>query len=51
MSWTMITRTNDKNTGIGVAIFQKPKDNNLYDLRKDDTPPFCEEDDKPDAAW
>lgn len=41
----------DPESRIGIAVFQKPKDNNLYDLRNEDAAPFCEPDDKPDAAW
>ncbi|KAG0621314.1 hypothetical protein M758_3G010500 [Ceratodon purpureus] len=52
MQWTMLTRSIDPETKVGVAIFQKPKDNDLYALRSPDAlPPFCEDDDKPDAAW
>ncbi len=41
----------DPQTGVGVAVFQKPEDNELYDLREVLEPPYCEKDDKPDAAW
>ncbi len=47
----MLTRSIDPETRVGVAIFQKPKDNTLYEQREDALPPFCESDDKPDAAW
>lgn len=51
MQWKMLTRSVDPDTKVGVAIFQKPSDNTLYDQREDALPPFCESDDKPDAAW
>ncbi|KAG0559053.1 hypothetical protein KC19_10G075100 [Ceratodon purpureus] len=52
MSWKLVAKKNDPTTKIGVAVFQKPKDNDLYNLRQPDaTPPFCEPDDKADAAW
>ncbi len=52
MSWKLVAKKNDPSTKIGVAVFQKPKDNDLYEQRPADaTPPLCEEDDKPDAAW
>lgn len=52
MSWKLVAKKNDPSTRVGVAVFQKPKDNDLYELRQPDaTPPFCDPDDKPDAAW
>ncbi|KAG0610431.1 hypothetical protein M758_7G064800 [Ceratodon purpureus] len=52
MSWKLVAKKYDSTSKIGVAVFQKPKDNDLYNLRKpDSSPPFCESDDKPDAAW
>jgi hypothetical protein len=52
MSWKLVAKRNDPATKVGVAVFQKPEDNDLYNLREPEaTPPFCEADDKPDAAW
>lgn len=52
MSWKLVAKKNDPITKIGVAVFQKPKDNDAYNLREfDATPPFCASDDKIDAAW
>lgn len=51
MQWKMITRSIDPDTKVGVAIFQKPTDNALYDSRGDTTPPMCAAADNPDAAW
>jgi hypothetical protein len=52
MAWKLVAKKYDPTSKIGVAVFQKPKDNDLYNLRKPDgSPPFCEPDDKPDAAW
>lgn len=51
MGWTMVKRAMNMETQIGIAVFQKPKDNQLYNMRKVDNPPICDADDKPDAAW
>ncbi|CAM6129217.1 unnamed protein product [Calypogeia fissa] len=52
MCWDLLVRTKAAaDTGIGMAIFQKPTDNTCYDKRKVDEPPMCPIDDKPDAAW
>lgn len=51
MGWKLIKRAMNNETQIGIAVFQKPKDNKLYNMRKVDDPPICDADDKPDAAW
>ncbi len=51
LSWSLLVKRQDPETGVGVVVFQKPEDNELYDLREVLEPPYCEEDDKPDAAW
>jgi SAM-dependent methyltransferase len=51
LSWSLLVKRQDPQTGVGVVVFQKPEDNELYDLREVLEPPYCEEDDKPDAAW
>ena len=52
MSWKLVAKKNDQISKVGVAVFQKPKNNDLYNLRSPDaTPPFCKPNDKPDAAW
>lgn len=52
MAWKLVARRNDDGTKIGVAVFQKPMDNALYEERGGDAVPrLCDDDDKPDAAW
>jgi hypothetical protein len=51
MGWKMLVKDTDYSTSIGAAIFQKPKDNELYESREVESPPICLEDDNPDAAW
>ncbi|KAH8939742.1 hypothetical protein BDL97_15G052100 [Sphagnum fallax] len=51
IAWKMLIRNSDPSTSIGAAIFQKPKDNKLYDSRKEESPPICHDNDNPDAAW
>jgi hypothetical protein len=51
IAWKMLIRNSDPSTSIGAAIFQKPKDNKLYDSRKEESPPICRDNDNPDAAW
>eukprot|EP00250_Pteridium_aquilinum_P016467 c23115_g2_i1 orf=561-2834(-) len=49
--WELLARTTDPSTGVGVAIFHKPTTNFCYENRKQTSPPLCDGDDKPDAAW
>ncbi|KAI5069484.1 hypothetical protein GOP47_0016133 [Adiantum capillus-veneris] len=49
--WELVARTTDSSTGVGVAIFHKPTTNFCYETRKQSSPPLCDSDDKPDAAW
>lgn len=51
MGWKLVKRAMNDETQIGIAVFQKPKDNQPYNMRKVDNPPICDADDKPDAAW
>ncbi|KAH9564882.1 hypothetical protein CY35_04G048200 [Sphagnum magellanicum] len=51
MGWKMLVKDTDYSTSIGAAIFQKPKDNKLYESWEQESPPICLEDDNPDAAW
>lgn len=52
LCWDLLVRTKAAaDTGIGMAIFQKPTDNTCYDKRTVDKPPMCAVDDKADAAW
>ncbi|KAJ7528527.1 hypothetical protein O6H91_15G007200 [Diphasiastrum complanatum] len=51
MCWKLVVKTTNIQTGVGVAIFQKPKDNRCFEERTKNEPPFCEKDDNPDAAW
>ncbi|CAM6019141.1 unnamed protein product [Sphagnum balticum] len=51
LCWSLLEKGKDPETGVGVAIFQKPTNNECYDLREVLEPPYCEEGDKPDAAW
>ena len=49
--WKLVVKRADSSTGIGIAIFQKPMSNFCYENRKTYYPPFCNDDDKADAAW
>ncbi|KAH7299744.1 hypothetical protein KP509_24G027000 [Ceratopteris richardii] len=51
MCWDMVAKTMDSSVGIGVAVFRKPTTNFCYENRKESSPPLCDSDDKPDAAW
>ena len=51
MGWKLVKRAMNKETQIGIAVFQKPTDNQIYNMRKVDDPPICDADDKPEAAW
>jgi hypothetical protein len=51
MSWKLVAKQNSNEAAIGVAIFQKPKDNELYKTQKVAMLPFCPDADNADAAW
>jgi len=52
MCWKMVSKVINLQLGIGVAVFQKPLDNECYDARpKDALPPMCPEWDNANAAW
>eukprot|EP00897_Mesotaenium_endlicherianum_P004214 jgi/Mesen1/3820/ME000207S02830 len=36
---------------VGIAVWQKPTDNNCYENRPKADPPMCDQEDNPDAAW
>ncbi len=46
-----MAKQNSNEAAIGVAIFQKPKDNELYKTQKVAMLPFCPDADNADAAW
>ena len=51
MCWKMVKKTKDTLNQVGMAIYQKPMDNNCYEKRSEDNPPLCKETDDADAAW
>ncbi|KAG8054465.1 hypothetical protein GUJ93_ZPchr0001g32932 [Zizania palustris] len=51
MCWKMVNKTKDKLNQVGMAIYQKPMDNNCYNKRPENSPPLCKETDDADAAW
>ncbi|KAJ1286529.1 hypothetical protein BS78_03G359400 [Paspalum vaginatum] len=51
MCWKMVSKTKDKLNQVGMAIYQKPMDNNCYEKRSENSPPLCKESDAADAAW
>jgi len=51
MCWEMVNKTKDSVEHVGLAIFRKPNNNSCYEKRKENSPPFCEESDDPNAAW
>ncbi|KAM3353325.1 hypothetical protein ACQJBY_024471 [Aegilops geniculata] len=51
MCWKMVKKTKDTLNQVGMAIYQKPMDNNCYEKRSEDSPPLCKETDDADAAW
>ncbi|KAI4964589.1 hypothetical protein ZWY2020_005393, partial [Hordeum vulgare] len=50
MCWKMVKKTKDTLNQVGMAIYQKPMDNNCYEKRSEDSPPLCKETDDADAA-
>lgn len=51
MGWKMKVKETDEETSIGVAIFQKPITNEVYETRAVDKPEMCPAENNPDAAW
>ncbi|XP_062227696.1 probable methyltransferase PMT26 [Phragmites australis] len=51
MCWKMVNKTKDKLNQVGMAIYQKPMDNNCYEKRSENNPPLCKGTDDADAAW
>lgn len=50
MRWKMVAKETDEETQIGVAIFQKPATNEVYESSTGGGPEMCQ-DDNPNAAW
>jgi Putative S-adenosyl-L-methionine-dependent methyltransferase len=51
MCWDLVTIKKDRLNGIGAAFFRKPLSNECYIERRHQSPPMCEENDDPNAAW
>ncbi|PKA61683.1 putative methyltransferase PMT27 [Apostasia shenzhenica] len=51
MCWDLVTIKKDKLNGVAAAIYRKPTTNECYENRKHQSPPMCEEEDDPNAAW
>ncbi|KAJ4775298.1 S-adenosyl-L-methionine-dependent methyltransferases superfamily protein [Rhynchospora pubera] len=51
MCWDLVTIKKDQINGIGAAFFRKPLSNDCYNERRHRSPPMCEENDDPNAAW
>ncbi|CAO1942531.1 unnamed protein product [Urochloa humidicola] len=49
--WKMVSKTKDKLNQVGMAIYQKPMDNNCYEKRSENNPPLCKDSDDANAAW
>ncbi|XP_008781596.1 probable methyltransferase PMT26 [Phoenix dactylifera] len=52
MCWEMVNKTGrDIVNQVGLAVYRKPTNNECYEKRTENNPPFCQESDDPDAAW
>ncbi|KAJ6802264.1 putative methyltransferase PMT24 isoform X2 [Iris pallida] len=51
MCWELYTIQKDRLNGVGAAFYRKPISNDCYNNRENQSPPMCNEDDNPDAAW
>ncbi|KAG0554549.1 hypothetical protein KC19_12G099500 [Ceratodon purpureus] len=51
MGWKMKVKETDEETQIGVAIFQKPLTNEIYETRTVDKPEMCSPENNAHAAW
>lgn len=48
--WKTVAKATDAN-GIGVVIYQKPVSNSCYEERKENKPPLCTSNDRPNISW
>ncbi|KAJ6803210.1 putative methyltransferase PMT26 [Iris pallida] len=51
MCWKMVKKTKDTFNKVGFAIYRKPTDNKCYEKRTENSPPLCQDNDDPNAAW
>lgn len=51
MCWELVTIKMDKLNSAGFAIYRKPTTNECYEKRNQMTPPMCQNEDDPNAAW
>ncbi|KAG6405905.1 hypothetical protein SASPL_133499 [Salvia splendens] len=49
--WEVVSITQDRINGVGVAVYRKPKTNECYEQRSKNDPPLCQDSDDPSAAW
>ncbi|XP_047955465.1 probable methyltransferase PMT28 [Salvia hispanica] len=49
--WNILADKTDELSDIGMKIYQKPEENNIYELRRKKVPPLCKENENPDFAW
>ncbi|KAJ9160373.1 hypothetical protein P3X46_025781 [Hevea brasiliensis] len=50
MCWKNVAKTMDS-SGIGLVIYQKPDSSSCYDNRKEQDPPFCDQNDSQNVPW
>ncbi|KAH9662936.1 putative methyltransferase PMT27 [Citrus sinensis] len=51
MCWELVTIKMDKLNSAGFAIYRKPTTNECYEKRNQMTPPMCQNEEDPNAAW
>ncbi|CAL5407511.1 unnamed protein product [Camellia sinensis] len=50
LCWKVVAKTFDS-SGIGMVIYQKPISSSCYDKRKDNKPPLCDKNSRPNSSW
>ncbi|KAL3524006.1 hypothetical protein ACH5RR_016840 [Cinchona calisaya] len=49
--WKVVKKTFFNSAGIGLVIYQKPVSSSCYDNRKENNPPLCDQNSRPNNSW
>ncbi|XP_009631455.1 probable methyltransferase PMT23 [Nicotiana tomentosiformis] len=49
--WKVVKKTFFDSAGVGLVIYQKPVTSSCYDNRKENNPPLCDQNNRPNSSW
>ncbi|XP_071934462.1 probable methyltransferase PMT23 [Coffea arabica] len=49
--WTTVNKTFFDSSGVGLVIYQKPVSSSCYVNRKENNPPLCDQNNRPNSSW